>query len=80
MLQIINEETHDAPPNSYAIKTTAKFDEFVKTSMQLFESEIKHAIENHTLKMHSPKLNNFRFINLNEKSLQKLQIKPRLNS
>lgn len=89
MMQRINEEIHNdsttspfiTPTTIYdATETTAEFDEFVgeiKFNVDAtIKSEVKHAIENHTLNMHSLALNNFRFIKLNKKVCKKFHLSP----
>lgn len=73
-------------PNASTIEATTttatatQFDEFVREIKfnvdAAIESEIKQAIENHTHKICSLKLNNFRFIKLNKKVCKNFKLSP----
>lgn len=81
----INEEIHNDSTTSPFITPNTKtapaaFDESVREIKfnvdATIECGIKHAIENHTIKMHSLTLNNFRFIKLNKKVCKNFNLSP----
>lgn len=91
MMQRVNEEIYNdsttspfITPNSHvtdtSTSTSTTFDDFIQEIKfnvdASIENEIKLAIENHTLKMKSLKLNNFRFIKLNKNVCKNFKLSP----